>query len=951
MDRKTTKLAQDKRSADDRLRQLVEIIERNAGILQEMSVNRTESERLVAQDNQIKADEYSCESEVRNIIAKYKTHIMSSLGVSDTPVISSHSELEDLWTSLQRYLSQTKSKVVSIREEYTKVKEDVTRGRALYNQDMKKKQDLERTIEKKYSSCENDLRSCMKSLGKLMYDDDGDEVAEVDDALRQDVDRLRIDDNCYQALCEYSKDSNAPGFNSTQLLTGKSSSSSTSDQVANPEESIMEVLRALANDYAETGMAFKSAKIWKDKLLKKSKKRSKGRSGGPKCPCCDRPMDDAEMNVFERNLSDIFEKADNDALEEKSKQNAILAQEIIKQFTTTCQQAKVLISCRQELEVINARIQDFQGNTEQQLLQREVQSKKALDSIEESIRVTDKCVFELGSLLNTWTNISTRFEELRNKKRRHAALLATVTGSSNVDGSKSIQDLEQEQRQLGEEKEQLQKMKEKCLEEENRLSRQQHVLKDNLSRKEASMNDLSKKENEIKEFDIKLAQFQEMEQRCDEQLRKKTQDKIGFERTMKVQEEQEREARLQLKTVEEKARGDTRVIENHRTSILQLQKSLQDIQRQSSTADLATVDAHLEKINTSIRTQEERIQTLTPMIQELTGQVTQQEHTKRIVLDNISLRNAEKERDETLIALNKMEETVNSHMNGKGNIRDIKRKIQRLDQEKTKIEKQSHHLEGQLSAHKEQINDIHGKLKGPLYKKIEDRYRVKNIEFETTLMAVTDLDSYHIALDNALQRFHTLRIADINKIIKDMWQLIYRGEDIDMIEIVSGAEDSAGGNKANRSYNYRVVMRKGDVPLDMRGRCSAGQRVMASIVIRLALAETLCLDCGMLCLDEPTTNLDDANKAGLAYALSRIIASRSSQQNFQLICITHDEDFVRMISEQLATVADFRLPEYYFRISRQQMDNEEDGALVGGGANGQAKYFSHIEKIPWDDMV
>lgn len=40
----------------------------------------------------------------------------------------------------------------------------------------------------------------------------------------------------------------------------------------------------------------------------------------------------------------------------------------------------------------------------------------------------------------------------------------------------------------------------------------------------------------------------------------------------------------------------------------------------------------------------------------------------------------------------------------------------------------------------------------------------------------------------------------------------------------------------SRSYNYRVVMRKGDVPLDMRGRCSAGQRILASIVIRLALA-------------------------------------------------------------------------------------------------------------------
>jgi DNA repair protein RAD50 len=84
-------------------------------------------------------------------------------------------------------------------------------------------------------------------------------------------------------------------------------------------------------------------------------------------------------------------------------------------------------------------------------------------------------------------------------------------------------------------------------------------------------------------------------------------------------------------------------------------------------------------------------------------------------------------------------------------------------------------------------------------------------------------------------------------------------------------------------------MRKGDIPLDMRGRCSAGQKVLAAIVIRLALAETFCLNCGILALDEPTTNLDDANKSGLAAALARLIISRSKQQNFQLICITHDE--------------------------------------------------------------
>eukprot|EP00967_Tisochrysis_lutea_P131101 scaffold227555_cov18-Tisochrysis_lutea.AAC.1 len=33
-------------------------------------------------------------------------------------------------------------------------------------------------------------------------------------------------------------------------------------------------------------------------------------------------------------------------------------------------------------------------------------------------------------------------------------------------------------------------------------------------------------------------------------------------------------------------------------------------------------------------------------------------------------------------------------------------------------------------------------------------------------------------------------------------------------------------------------------------------QVLACLVIRLALAETFCLNCGILALDEPTTNLD-----------------------------------------------------------------------------------------------
>lgn len=38
-----------------------------------------------------------------------------------------------------------------------------------------------------------------------------------------------------------------------------------------------------------------------------------------------------------------------------------------------------------------------------------------------------------------------------------------------------------------------------------------------------------------------------------------------------------------------------------------------------------------------------------------------------------------------------------------------------------------------------------------------------------------------------------------------------------------------------------------------------GQKVLASLVIRLALAECFCVSCQLLALDEPTTNLDTYN--------------------------------------------------------------------------------------------
>eukprot|EP00887_Chlorella_sp_A99_P003883 scaffold11.g3883.t1 len=196
---------------------------------------------------------------------------------------------------------------------------------------------------------------------------------------------------------------------------------------------------------------------------------------------------------------------------------------------------------------------------------------------------------------------------------------------------------------------------------------------------------------------------------------------------------------------------------------------------------------------------------------------------------------------------------------------------------------------------------------------------VRLLKLKTTEMANDDLEKYHKALERALLSFHTSKMADINKArIRGCPTRRLRGSSIRTLKRMRRAREAVGAVRqikadaegaAGRSYNYRVVMYTGGAELDMRGRCSAGQKVLACLVIRLALAETFCINCGILALDEPTTNLDAENAASLAEALRSIMLSRKEQENFQLVIITHDEIFSRLVGTR-------EHAEYMWRITK-----------------------------------
>lgn len=211
---------------------------------------------------------------------------------------------------------------------------------------------------------------------------------------------------------------------------------------------------------------------------------------------------------------------------------------------------------------------------------------------------------------------------------------------------------------------------------------------------------------------------------------------------------------------------------------------------------------------------------------------------------------------------------------------------------------------GSLKAKDNELHQLHDEFEVE-YKDAAKKYKEAHIMVETTKACVEDLGRYGGALDKAIMKYHSLKMEEINRIIEELWRNTYQGTDVDTIMIKSESENV----KSNKSYNYRVVMVKQDTEMDMRGRCSAGQKVLASIIIRLALAECFGLNCGIIALDEPTTNLDIENIQALGKSLSNIIKMRRQQKNFQLIVITHDEDFLRHM--ECSDHADF-----YYRVSR-----------------------------------
>lgn len=386
-------------------------------------------------------------------------------------------------------------------------------------------------------------------------------------------------------------------------------------------------------------------------------------------------------------------------------------------------------------------------------------------------------------------------------------------------------------------------------------------------------------------------------QRSDEELEK---IEPSIREARSIRDETLRKGRAK----EQAATEDRDAISKSVNEIKLIDLDIQDYIDRGGPANLASNQRQISNLEKTIDSTEKEMNTIAQRTNKLKQDIDNGDRKKKNITDNINYR-------KNLRTLETLKQDIEEleDRNAHEDYERLQAEARTLENHANRLVAERGSVMGTMKTKDEELDRLLQEWEMD-YKDAKQKYRESHIRVETTKAAIEDLAQCGAAVDKAVMQFHTMKMAEVNRIAGELWQSTYQGTDIDTILIRSDNEGTTG----KRNYNYRLCMVKQDTEMDMRGRCSAGQKVLASIIIRLALAESFGVNCGLIALDEPTTNLDRDNIKSLAESLHMIIKTRQAQSNFQLIVITHDEDFLRHMR-----CSDFC--DSFFRVRRDERQN------------------------------
>lgn len=606
------------------------------------------------------------------------------------------------------------------------------------------------------------------------------------------------------------------------------------------------------------------------------------------CRTCQRSFkNEAELQTFTKKLEALVRKAGLDAEDEVLKG---LEQDLETARGASAAYDSWVRLTETDIPELEKEERDYESQGDQ-LLERLESHDRTVSEKSESKRDVEslsKTVTTIGRYDAEIKSITSQIQDLSSKQQDASA-------------SRTLQDIQDEISVASEKSRELKKSltkltneKDQTRSEINKLELQLRDVRENLNKVKFQLEKKADLLVRMEEYKTLNAQQREAIEKADQDIESLTpellQAQARYDDISQRSETRERDLQHEINRLSD--------------SIHQLDLANEDINsynERGGPGQLEKSKQELSEIEKEISKLEAEQSEITREINKISTQLKDSENTKRQYSDNLTYRQATRSLDKVLEEIEGLEA-----QNAEVDRSRFKQESERWTREHNAIAAKQASKMGEMKSKDDQLMQLLADWNTD-YKDAASKYKEAHIKVETTKAAVEDLARYGGALDKAIMRYHGLKMEEINSIIGELWQKTYRGTDVDTILIRSDNENAKG----NRSYNYRVCMVKQGAEMDMRGRCSAGQKVLASIIIRLALAECFGVNCGLIALDEPTTNLDRDNIRSLAESLHDIIRTRQQQANFQLIVITHDEEFLRHMQ-----CGDFS--DYYYRVSRNE---------------------------------
>lgn len=659
---------------------------------------------------------------------------------------------------------------------------------------------------------------------------------------------------------------------------------------------------------------------------------------------------DASIDQYETLMKEVEEDY-NSCLNDKKLSNS--SKEIKVEALKIANDKHLCILCKRNFTV--EELETFMNN-----LRLELESNNNMKEIDEEIKSFEKELNDLRSISNDIENYRSLAKEIEKQQKNESTDQDDKIKRIENDNLKVVQNLEKLDMQI--------KNCESFLQPLNEAISIDADIKDS----ENSLNELlfnmnKQNEQQDEEFQEDLQDLQERYNNECKSLRSKNRE-IEQQRSEKLKEFNDlklfiKDKEMKIKELHIKIEEIERFrsqLEINQLKILRFEANLTSLEDEllelnkeydSKDKEKTKYQSSNEEIIHKIESELKSMDTLLESIQALMLSISQYDKDKLVNVNNdlndlknkeLGLENLIESNSEKIISINqdilnqdKIRNNIKNNMEMRkiqGDLDIITEEIKQLQGEisvnaidKDDYEHKSNELNKKLSNCQSEYSYKLGEIKqiehqmdcirkelNEDYAKIDQIYHKEWITLQTKNLVNDDLLKYSKALDSGIMKYHSIKMQEINKVIDELWHSTYKGTDIDTIEIRSDINLLS----KNKTYNYRVVMRKQNVELDMRGKCSAGQKVLACIIIRLALAEVFGVNCGMIALDEPTTNLDLENSESLAKSLNKIIEIRKHQRNFQLIVITHDENFLNHMNASDYT-------DHFYRVSRNDRQKSE----------------------------